>query len=130
MLGTGIYPITIAEMPTYSADADRIFEGDEQEKLKEFLAVHPENGEIILGTNGVRRIIWPISDQDHRKDTQVIYYFRDLNMPLYMLAISEDGEFADVDDEWREEVSQLVEVLVQEHGKIWRNAIRIDNNIA
>jgi hypothetical protein len=38
MLGTGIYPITIAEMLNYTKDADQYFDVDEHEQLKEYLA--------------------------------------------------------------------------------------------
>jgi hypothetical protein len=62
MLGAGFYPITIAELHSYSRDADRYFETDEHEKLKEFLAFNPEGGDVIAGTGGVRLLRWPIKN--------------------------------------------------------------------
>lgn len=87
MLGAGIYPITIAEMGNYTKDADRYFDEGEHERLKTFLALHPESGDILPGTGGVRTLRWPIKEVVKGKSARIVYYFRDLNMPLYMLAL-------------------------------------------
>lgn len=87
MLGAGIYPITIAEMQNYTKDADAYFEIEEHERLKTFLALHPESGDILPGTGGVRLLHWPIKATGKSKRARIIYYFRDLNMPLYMLKL-------------------------------------------
>ena len=60
MLSAGIYPITLAEMEEYSVEADKWFEQDEHERLKEFLALHPESGDVIAGTNAIRILRWPL----------------------------------------------------------------------
>jgi hypothetical protein len=91
MLGAGFYPITIAELHSYSCDADRLFDRDEHEKLKEFLAFNPEGGDVIAGTGGVRLLRWPIKNPGNDAK-RIVYYFRDLNMPLYLLALYRRGE--------------------------------------
>lgn len=121
MLGSGgRYPISVAEMRTYSNDADKLFEEEEHERLKERLAFSPDSGDIIVGTGGVRKLLWPYKDRRGRnRDALVIYFFRDLNMPLYLLALFADGD-CEFDDAWRQEVETLVNELVEEHGKQWR----------
>jgi hypothetical protein len=126
MLGATVYPITIAEMETYAQDADRWFQGEEHERLKEFLALHPESGEIILGTGGVRKLRWPIKSRGNNKPVRVIYYFRDLNMPLYMLALYRQGERIDLGDKRRLELAALVNELVIQHSKRWATSVRQD----
>jgi hypothetical protein len=61
MLGACMYPITIAEMEGYAEAADDWFEIEEHERVKEFLALHPESGDLIPSTNGVRMVRWPSS---------------------------------------------------------------------
>jgi hypothetical protein len=92
MLGNGIYPITIAEMLNYTKDADEYFEVDEHESLKTFLALHPESGDVIASTGGVRMLHWPIKQTPNGPRARIVYFFRDLNMPLYLLALYKRGE--------------------------------------
>ena len=120
MLGAGIYPITLAEMPTYSQDADRLFDNDDHERLKEFLALHPESGDIIPGTGGVRKARWPIKGAMRFR---VIYYFRDLNMPLQLLAIYARGERIPLSPAQCREIESLVNDLVAQYSKRWAPVI-------
>jgi hypothetical protein len=87
MLGAGNYPITIAEMQNYTRDADDYFAREQHESLKDFLAFHPESGDVLLGTGGVRILRWPIKAHAKVAPARIIYYLRDLNIPLYMLAL-------------------------------------------
>jgi hypothetical protein len=116
MLGTGNYPITIAEMPNYTRDADRCFEIEEHEALKSLLAWNPESGTVLDGTGGVRALQWPV-----RKTSAmpwVLYYFRDLNMPLYIIALY--WRVIRLDDGLRAELKHMVDELVAHHREEWR----------
>lgn len=124
MLGAGIYPITIAEMRNYTKDADGYFEFEEHERLKTFLALHPESGVILPDTGGVRVLEWPIKKSVKSKPARVAYYFRDLNMPLYVLALYKRGERMPLDAAWRDEIKRLVDELVAEHSERWAVVIR------
>ena len=124
MIGAEVYPITLAEMHVYSVDADRLFKGDEHEKMKAFLAVHPELGEVIAGTKGVRQLFWPTARKKAR--AQVIYYFHDLNMPVYLLAVFGPGEWVEFDEEFREQLAMLVEELLAEYGKQWQRLVEVN----
>jgi hypothetical protein len=119
MLGVGIYPITLAEMESYARDADELFEIEEHERLKEFLALHPESGDVLPGTGGVRKLRWPIKNRGKSRGVRVIYYFRDLNMPLYLLALYRKGEQIKLDAGWRHEISKLVNELIAQHSERW-----------
>lgn len=116
MLGTLNYPITIAEMLNYTKDADEYFKEEEHEQLKTFLALHPESGDVLAGTDGVRLLRWPIKARAKSPSARVIYYFRDLNMPLYMLALYRRGDQIPLDSASKGEIKRCVGELVAEHG--------------
>jgi hypothetical protein len=122
MLGAGIYPITIAEMQNYTRDADQYLEPDEHESLKTFLALHPENGDVLPGTGGVRVQQWPLKKRPGRQ-AKIVYFFRDLNMPLYMLALYKRGERIPLDFDWKDEIKGLVDELVAQHSERWARVI-------
>ena len=120
MLGGGSYPISVAEMQTYSEDADKLFSIEEHDRLRDQLAFAPDCGDVIEGTDGVRKLLWPYKGRRRRnKEALVVYFFRDLHMPLFLLAVFPNGD-CEFDDPWRKEVRALVNELVDEYGKIWR----------
>lgn len=124
MLGAGIYPITLAEMEVYAVEADATFKSDEHERLKEFLALHPECGDVVPDTGGIRLLRWPVKNRRGVPRVRVFYFFRDLNMPLYLLALYRAGEKVDMGTEWKREMSKCIDTLIAEHSKGWARIIR------
>lgn len=122
-----VYPITLAEMGDYQRDADAYFKDDEHERLKEFLALRPESGDIIPDTGGVRKLHWPITNDGSGHDYTVVYFFRDLNMPLYLLALYRKGEQIPLTAEYKREIEQLVAELVAQHSKRFARIVRQDD---
>lgn len=92
MINAKKYWITVAEVQQFSKDAARIFTMAEWEALTQCLSVNPGYGEIIPDTDGIRMVRWPAESQGKGGNVRILYYFRDLNIPLYMLAIYERGE--------------------------------------
>jgi hypothetical protein len=123
MLGAGRYPITVAELRSYSEDADKLFGEEEHDRLKEHLAFLPDSGDMLAGTGGVRKLLWPYKDRRGRsREALILYFFRDLNMPLYLLSVFASGNI-EFDDPWRDEMAKLVARLVAEHGKQWARVL-------
>lgn len=111
------YLVTVAETATYEKDADELFSSEEHDRLRDYLAFNPVAGDEIRGAGGVRQLLWPCKAKGKARLAQVIYFFRNLNLPLYMLAIYADAKPVEFDDSWRGEMAQVAEDLVREHGK-------------
>lgn len=111
------YWISIVELKGYQRDAERIFSLEEREELTEFLATTPHVGDIIPQTGGVRKLRWAAKGSGKRGGARVIYYFRDLNMPVFLLAVFGKGERADLTMSDRHALAGLVDELVGEYGK-------------
>jgi hypothetical protein len=119
MWGTGNYPIEIVELLNYMKDADEFFEVEENEALKSFLAFNPESGNVLDGTGGVRVLQWRAKKAG--RNARVVYYFRDLNMPLYILALYKRA--SPFGDELRAELKTLVDEIVAQYCEEWRTII-------
>ena len=50
---------TVAETPTFSRQADKLFSEEERRALIDFLAENPLAGDAIPGTGGVRKLRVP-----------------------------------------------------------------------
>ena len=110
------YPICIAELRSVGRELDAIMDEDEKSQLVDWLAMNPEAGDVMPGTNGVRKMRWRYRASGKRGGLRVIYYFRDLNMPIYLLAVYGKGEKINLTAREKREVSMLVDKLVEEYA--------------
>jgi hypothetical protein len=117
------YPVTIVELKQFSREAGSLWSEQEVERLTVFLALNPEAGDVIPGTGGVRKLRWKCGGRGKRGGARVIYYFRDLNMPLYLVAVYRKGEKDNITEEEKRMAAQLVNVLVAEHSRRWLRTV-------
>lgn len=111
VFNAGSYLISIAEMDAFISEAKSIFTESEYEDLVYFIAQHPDAGELIPNTGGVRKMRWPARGQGKRGGARVIYYFRDLNVPVYLLAVYAKGEKINLTEREKKLMRQMVEKI-------------------
>lgn len=112
MIKAASYWITIAEVKEFSGHAASVFTMAEWEALSQCISMNPAYGEVIPDTGGVRVVKWPAESQGRNGHVRVIYYFRDLNMPLVMIAIFERGERLNLSSADKRIIRELVDDLV------------------
>jgi hypothetical protein len=118
------------ELKSYRADADAIFTEQERDDLTDFIAANPHFGDVIPGTGGVRKIRWRAKGSGKQGGARVIYYFRDLNMPVFLLAVYAKGQKINLTMAERKQMSDLVNHLVKEYQSRWRELYQIDKGSA
>lgn len=128
MIRAKSYWITVVDLKSYQRDADRIFSDHERDKLVEFIAAYPEFGKVIPDTGGVRKIRWRASGRGKRGGARVIYYFRDLNMPVFMLAVYTKGEKINLTAAERKMMRKLVDDLVEQYRTQSHNVLRLNSS--
>ncbi len=67
---------TVAETPTFSRQADKLFSEDEKRELIDHLAENPLAGDQIPGTGGVRKMRFGALGRGKRGGVRVIYFLR------------------------------------------------------
>ncbi len=50
--------ITIAEVPEYIRQAEKLLSATERQDIVSYLAAHPKSGDLIEGTGGIRKLRW------------------------------------------------------------------------
>lgn len=108
--------LTVAELPEYIRRAERLLSGAERLDIVNYLASRPKAGDLMEGTGGVRKLRWGRGSQGKSGGVRVIYYFRSDSMPLYLLTLFAKNERANLSKAQRNELSELVNFLVQ----IWQ----------
>ena len=122
------YWITIVELHSARRDLDRLLSEAERDKLFDHLAVSPECGTVVPGTGGLRKLYWRGQGKGKAKGIRVIYFFHDLNMPLFVLAIYGKGERLRLTKKEEAALSKLVEELKDE--QVSKNMQRFERSSA
>lgn len=65
---------TVIETPEFQAQARRIWSDDELDSFIEWIAYNPLSGDVILGTEGARKVRWAAQGKGKRGSARVIYF--------------------------------------------------------
>jgi len=82
---------------------------EEQGKLAAHLIDYPDDGDIIQGTGGIRKIRWGAKGKGKRGGVRVIYYWRISQHHIYLLNIYGKNEVSDLTEKEKDYLKKLVE---------------------
>ena len=83
------------ETPIFTEEITALLTDEEYRRLQIALALRPEQGAIIRGSGGLRKIRWGSSGRGKRGGLRVIYYWeppQDVCLMLYAYAKSAQGD--------------------------------------
>ncbi len=98
---------TVAETPTFTRQASKLFTDDEKRELIDFLAANPLAGDVIPGTGGVRKLRFRAAGAGKRGGARVVYYHVGEDSPLYALLAYAKSARTDLTPEERRAVATL-----------------------
>jgi len=78
---------TIAETPTFAADADDLWSEEERMEFFVWLANNPEVGDVIPESGGCRKVRWSRAGTGKRGGVRVIYFTRLPSGEIWLLLI-------------------------------------------
>ena len=78
--------ITVVETKAYLNIINGIWSEEERSEFLTYIAGNYTQGDIIQGTNGLRKIRWSRSGMGKRGGVRVIYYYYDETAPIFLLA--------------------------------------------
>ena len=104
--------LTVAELPEFIRNADKLLTESERLDIIRYLAERPKAGNLMEGTGGVRKLRWGRGGQGKSGGARVVYYFHDQAMPLYLLTIFAKNERANLTKAQRNELAELTALLV------------------
>ena len=102
---------TVAETPTFTQQAVKLFDEEEKQELITFLAENPLAGDVIPGTGGVRKLRFAATGKGKRGGARVIYYYLDGSLPLYALLAYPKNAKSDMTPDEKRAVTALVTAL-------------------
>lgn len=110
-------PITVVELDEFLSVTRKLMDDEERAELVHYLAYHPTAGVVIPGSGGVRKLRWGLEGRGKRGGARVIYFYHDMEMPLYLLTAYAKNEREDLDKPEIATMRKLVPVLVEMNRK-------------
>jgi mRNA-degrading endonuclease RelE of RelBE toxin-antitoxin system len=79
--------LEFAETPLFSKILERYLSDEEYAELQAFLSEHPEAGEVVRGSGGVRKLRWAVKGRGKRGGLRVIYYLWRAQGQIWLLTL-------------------------------------------
>ena len=109
--------MTVVETAEFLSRTAPLMSDSDRHALCLYLGSHPEAGEIIPGTGGVRKIRWGLEGGGKRGGARVIYYYHNQLFPLFLLSAYAKNRKADLSQAERNAMKRLIPVLVRNYPK-------------
>jgi len=78
-----------------------------------YIAENPEAGDIMVGTGGVRKVRWGVGSRGKSGGVRVIYYYHNLQFPLFLLTVFAKNERANISQREKNELKRLTPILIE-----------------
>jgi hypothetical protein len=110
-LWVSIPMLTIIETSAFARRAEKLLSTEEHEELIFFLALHPESGDEIPGTGGVRKVRFAARGKGKSGGVRAIYYYFDEENPLYAIFLYGKNEQANLTPKQKREVTAFAATI-------------------
>ena len=104
-------PITVAETHMFKRQAEKIWGEDGRAALSDHLALNPEDGDVIPGTGGVRKLRWGKTGVGKRGGVRVIYFYYRPDCPLYLLLAYAKAQASDLSADEKKAVAAFAATI-------------------
>jgi hypothetical protein len=96
------------ETPVFTAALRRHLDDDQYRRLQVVLMLRPEQGPIIRGSGGLRKLRWARPGGGKRGGLRVIYYWLPVEQLFYMLYVFSKAEQGDLTPSQTRALGRLV----------------------
>ena len=96
------------ETPVFTSVITRAITDDEYRSLQVALMLRPEQGPVIRGTGGLRKVRWARPGAGKRGGLRVIYYWAPVERAFYMVYAYSKNEQGDLTPAQARQLGQLV----------------------
>ena len=107
---------TIVELPEFLKRSSNLLKDDEKASIINYLAFHPQSGDLMQGAGGIRKLRWSAHGKGKSGGVRVIYYYHNGTMPLFLLTVFGKGEKANLSKAERNELAKFTSLLLKHYG--------------
>ncbi len=101
--------LTVVETPVFLRYAAKVWNEAEREEFITWLAEHPDAGNIIAATGGLRKVRWSRPGMGKRGGVRVIYMLRNAIGELVLLTVYAKADHDTLSNAFLRSLAQLYE---------------------
>ncbi len=98
------------ETPVFTREIEKLLSAEEYRLLQLALLFRPEQGSVIPGTGGLRKLRWKQRGRGKRGGLRVVYYWQKDEMAIYMLLIYRKSQQEDLTSDQIKLLKRLIRV--------------------
>ena len=99
--------ITVLQLPKFKAEATELIGTDGIEALAVYLIEHPDAGDVIPGSGGVRKLRWAAKGKGKRGGARIIYLYVVVAGRVYLIRCYAKNVKADLSADEKKELRQI-----------------------
>jgi hypothetical protein len=103
--------LTVVETAAFARRAEKLLTSGEYEEMMLFLALHPESGDEIQGTSGVRKVRFRAKGRGKSGGVRAIYYFYDRENPVFAIFLYAKNEQIEMTPEQKRYVTAFADSI-------------------
>ncbi len=84
------------ESPLFARAAADCFSDDEIAILQWHLCEHPDAGDVVPGSGGLRKLRWGVARRGKRGGVRIVYYWADSEDVIWLLTVYSKSKQADI----------------------------------
>ena len=112
-----ITPVTVVELRSFLRMAADIWDEADRADFVDFIARNPDIGDLIPGLGGIRKVRWRRPGMGRRVGARVVYYYHDLDMPLFLLLAYAKAWRGDMTPDEKKRVHDLASAIRQAYRR-------------
>ena len=106
---------TVVETPEFQRRLRGLLTVDERDALIDYLAAHPDAGDVMPGTGGARKLRWGVQGKGKSGGVRVITFFSGPPVPVFVLTVFGKGEKINLSKSERNALRKVLGELVAEY---------------
>jgi hypothetical protein len=107
ILGMPVVPLIVVETREFMRQAEEVWTEAERQEFVDHIARNPEAGDVIPETSGVCKVRWRRQGAVKRAGVRVIYFYHNLETPLFLLMVYSKAGREDVAPEAKKALSEF-----------------------
>jgi hypothetical protein len=99
------------ESPAFTKHVYDYFSEEDYADFQLYLFQHPESGDLIPASGGIRKLRWalPEKNKGKRGGARVIYYFKKRDDEIWLLTLYSKGELANISAYMLKQIAKEIE---------------------
>jgi len=110
---------TVVETPEFLKQSAGLMDDALRKEFIDFIASHPQKGDLITGTGGARKIRWSgHPNQGKSGGVRIIYYYHDEKIPIFLFTVYAKNQRANITAAEKSILKKFIQLIVKTYGRI------------